>query len=230
MKQLTEYTRVSGYLVKIFNALNATYFESKLSTPVITIQSTPRAYGHVSVYEVWTSGDQNRRELNIGAGTINRPIENVVATLLHEMVHIYNMERGVQDCSRGGAYHNKHFKEAAEARDLKIDHHPTCGWTITTPTDALIQWCIDHDLEEIKVYRNDGCPISLTPPPGGSAPTGGAPLPPPRGVPTPRQSTRKMVCPCCGAIVRTTRDIRVICGECFDPAKPNEAPYMVRQG
>ena len=234
MKQLTEYTRVSGYLVKIFNALNATFFESKLSTPVITIQNTPRAYGHVSIYEVWTSGEQNRRELNIGAGTINRPIENVVATLLHEMVHLYNMERGVQDCSRGGAYHNKHFKEAAEARALKIDHHPTYGWTITTPTDALVQWCLDHDLEEIKVYRNDGRGLGLTPPTGGTAPTGGA-IPPVSGTPTPRQSTRKMICPLCGAIVRTTKDIKVICGECYlrieiDPENIKTVPFMVRQG
>ena len=88
MKQLTEYNRVSGYLNKIFNRLNETYFENALTKPVITIMSTPRAYGHVSVYEVWLSEEKGRRELNIGAGTLNRPIENVVATMLHEMVHI----------------------------------------------------------------------------------------------------------------------------------------------
>ena len=63
MKQLTEYNRVSGYLNKIFDRLNETYFEGTLSKPIITIQSTPKAYGHVSVYEVWQSGDANRREL-----------------------------------------------------------------------------------------------------------------------------------------------------------------------
>lgn len=226
MKQLTEYTRVSGYLVKIFRALNATYFENALSTPVITIQSTPRAYGHVSVHEVWTSGDENRRELNIGAGTLNRPIEETVATLLHEMCHLYNLQNGIRDCSRGGAYHNKKFRDTATARDLHIEHHPTYGWTITTPTDALVEWCMAHDLEEIKVVRHDGL-TPITPPTGGR--TGNTPgTPPPTG--TRPSSTRKYICPHCRASIRATRDLSIICGACYDPENPENPPYMIKQG
>ena len=44
MKQLTSYNRVAGYLNKVFDLLNAEFFESKLSRPTITIQSTPKAY------------------------------------------------------------------------------------------------------------------------------------------------------------------------------------------
>ena len=151
MKELTSYNRVAGYLNKIFDLLNEEYFESALTKPVITIQNTPKCYGHVSVAEVWQSGDKNRRELNIGAGTINRPIEHVVATMLHEMVHIYCMDNDIKDTSRGGSYHNKKFKEQAEARDLIIDHSESIGWSVTTPSDKLIEWCIDNELEEIKV-------------------------------------------------------------------------------
>ena len=43
MKQLTEYNRVSGYLNKIFDRLNETYFECTLSKPIITIQSNPES-------------------------------------------------------------------------------------------------------------------------------------------------------------------------------------------
>ena len=43
------------------------------------------------------------REINIAAGTLERSIENVAATLVHEMTHQYNNEvANVQDCSRGG--------------------------------------------------------------------------------------------------------------------------------
>ena len=41
MKQLTSYNRAAGYLNKIFDLLNEEYFESTLSRPTITIQSTP---------------------------------------------------------------------------------------------------------------------------------------------------------------------------------------------
>lgn len=212
MKQLTEYNRVSGYLNKIFNLLNEEYFENALSKPVITIMSTPKAYGHVSVCDRWISEEKGRKELNIGAGTLNRPIEEVVATMLHEMVHIYNMDNGIQDTSRGYTYHNKKFKEQAEKRDLIIEHAERYGWTITKPTDKLIEFCIKHELEEIKVTRLDSV---VMPPPPTKKPTttegeeeGEEPT-------KPKSSTRKYQCPKCKASVRATRDLSLICGECY---------------
>ena len=115
MKELTTYNRVAGYLNKIFDLLNEEFFESALSRPTITIQSTPKAYGHFSLRDdTWISKNGMSHEINIGAGTLSRPIENVCATLLHEMVHYYNHIHGIQDCSRGNTYHNKRFKTAAE--------------------------------------------------------------------------------------------------------------------
>lgn len=210
MKQMTEYNRVCGYLNKIFSMLNETYFENALSKPVITIQSTPKAYGHITCGKVWNSDGENRHELNIGAGTLSRPIEETVATMLHEMVHLWNIKQGVQDCSRGGAYHNKKFRDEATRRDLDISHHEKYGWTITRPTDNLLKWCLDRELDEIKVSRFDG--IGFLPPVGGKE---GAPVP---VKPTGKRpsSTRKYVCPCCGLSVRATRAVSLICGACHE--------------
>ena len=148
--------------------------------------------------------------------------------MLHEMVHLWNMQNGVQDCSRGGAYHNKKFKEEAEKRDLQIEHHATYGWTITTPTDKLIEWCIENDLAEIRVTRHDGG-FAFVPPTGRKT---GDPMPP-TSIPTAGKkpsSTRKYICPRCGASVRATKYVSIICGSCFDPTKPTEIPYMQKQG
>ena len=111
MKETVKTSRTAGYLEKIFRALNAKYFDNELEEPIITIQSTPKAYAHVTIGKAWQRGDTTRRELNIGAGTLDRSIFEIVASELHECIHIYNMQRGIQDCSRGGAYHNKKFKE-----------------------------------------------------------------------------------------------------------------------
>ena len=122
MKELTSYNRVAGYLNKVFDLLNAEFFEGALSRPTITIQSTPKAYGHFSLREdTWISKNGASHEINLGAGTLARPIEEVVATLLHEMVHYWNFVNGIQDCSRGGTYHNKKFKESAEAHGLLVN-------------------------------------------------------------------------------------------------------------
>ena len=84
MKQTIKTSRTAGYLEKIFRALNDHYFSGVIEEPVITIQSTPRAYGHVTVAKAWQRADGGQRhELNIGAGTLDRPIENVTATVLH---------------------------------------------------------------------------------------------------------------------------------------------------
>ena len=134
MKQLTSYNRVAGYLNKLFDLLNQRFFESALSRPTITIQSTPRAYGHFSMRDdTWVSVTGSSNEINIGAGTLARPIENVCATLLHEMVHYYCHVNGIKDTSRGNTYHNKRFKGIAESHGLKVSHHEKYGWTITEP-------------------------------------------------------------------------------------------------
>lgn len=114
MKETIKTSRTAGYLEKIFRAVNTKYFGGQLEEPIITIQSTPKAYGHVTAAKAWQRGETTRHELNIGAGTLDRPIENVVATLLHECVHLWNLQNGIQDCSRGGQYHNKRFKAMAE--------------------------------------------------------------------------------------------------------------------
>ena len=153
MKELTSYNRVAGYLNKVFDLLNEEFFENTLSRPTITIQSTPRAYGHFSLREdTWVSKLGGTHEINIGAGTLSRPIEEVAATLLHEMVHYYNFENGVQDCSRGNTYHNRRFKASAEAHGLTVEHTDKYGWSRTSPSDALLDFIVRFFLNDKSVF------------------------------------------------------------------------------
>ncbi len=207
MKQLTSYNRVAGYLNKIFDLLNERFFENQLSRPTITIQSTPRAYGHFTTRsDTWISASGDSHEINIGAGTLSRPIEDVAATLLHEMVHYYNYVRGIQDCSRGGTYHNKRFKDAATARGLKVDHDPKYGWTLTSPGEDLLDLVVENDLTDILITRND-LHYTVTTTTGGHI--GGNEKMPPK-----KSGSRKYVCPNCGISVRATRVVRVGCLNC----------------
>ena len=206
MKELTSYNRVAGYLNKIFDLLNKEYFENTLSRPTITIQSTPKAYGHFSLRDdTWISKLGGTHEINIGAGTLSRPIEEVTATLLHEMIHYYNYENGIQDCSRGNTYHNKRFKEAAEARGLCVDHSDKYGWSHTSPSDELFEFVLEMGLSDILINRNEqiGYRIVGT---GTHSGTGTAI--------TKKSSTRKYICPSCSTSVRATRAVRIGCLDC----------------
>ena len=211
MKQLTKYNRVAGYLEKVFRLLNDEYFESSLSIPVITIQSTPNAYGHVSVTDIWEVNGERKKELNIGAGTLERHIENVIATMIHEMVHLYCANKKIKDTSRNHTYHNKNFKEEAEKRGLIIEHHKTYGWTITSPSDEIIEFCIKNELEDIKINRME---FYIPPITGTGTATGtetGT-----TGKPKAKSSTRKYKCPCCGQSIRATKEVNIICGDCME--------------
>ena len=210
MKELTNYQRVSNYLAKVFKAVNADYFNNELEVPTITIQSTVGAYGHVTTSKVWSNGEKATYELNIGADYLTRPIENVVATMIHEAVHLYCMQNGIKDTSNRGVYHNKRFKEVAENMGhLIIDKHDTYGWTITSPSEDTIDFCIANGFEDIQIGRTTGyAMIGVS---GGKSGNG-------NGTAVPRikkpSSTRKYICPCCGNSFRATKSINVLCMDC----------------
>ena len=103
MKRTVNYQRALVQLNKIYKAVNEHYFNNELEPVTITIQSTVRAYGHCSVSKCWADADGNKtRELNIAAEYMSRPIEQVVATMIHEASHIWNLQHGIRDVSANG--------------------------------------------------------------------------------------------------------------------------------
>lgn len=216
MKETVKSSRTLGYLEKIYRQLNVDFFNGELEDCTITVQSTPRAYGHVTCGKVWKVKDCNRYELNIGAGTLNRPIESVVSTMLHEMVHIYNLMHDIQDCSRGNTYHNKKFKEKAESVGLIIEYDKRIGWSITSPSDALVLYICEMGWNDILMNRGESYYSGVS---GTGTVTGGSPVTPKMKKPS---STRKYVCPACGMSVRATRDVRLMCIDCMEVMEKEE--------
>lgn len=210
MKELTSYNRTVQYLNKVFKIINTEYYNEELEMPTITIQSTVGTYGHVTTSKVWQTESGNASyELNIGADYLARPIENIVATLIHESVHLYCLQNGIKDTSNRGVYHNKTFKQLAESKGLEIDRHERYGWTITDPTEETIDFCIRNDLTDIKVTRNTGFSFTGI---GVDKAGNGKPT---RPTATPKKGNSiKWICPCCGAIVRSTKELNIVCGDC----------------
>lgn len=209
MKELTSYNRTVQYLNKVFKLINTDYFNDSLEMPTITIQSTVGAYGHVSTSKVWQSENGTQSfELNIGADYLYRPIEYIVATLIHEGCHLYAMQNGIKDTSNKGVYHNSKFKRLAEERGLSVNRHEKYGWTVTAPTDETISFCLKYNLQEIKCTRNAGFAFTGI---GTGKAGSGSPIKPPC---TTKTNSIKWVCPCCGAIVRSTRILNIVCGDC----------------
>ncbi len=181
------------FLEKVWNVLNKEYFESALSKPVITIQSSPKTFGHFTCDKVWNQGKTSQYEINISAEYLNRSFEYICATMIHEMVHEYCAENGIQDTSRNNVYHNKKFKEEAEKRDLVITYDKKIGWSVTEPTDKLKASIKKYFSEkELSGYRQHFESALIKK----------------------KSSTRKYVCPCCGMSVRATKAVNIRCNDC----------------
>lgn len=198
-----------------FDVLNEVYFGGELTPIIITIMSSPRTNGHFTINREWRVAEERFNEINISAEHLDRPIENIMATLMHEMVHYYCQINGIQDTSQNYRYHNKKFKEEAEKRGLLISQAKYIGWSVTEPSSEFISVVRSHGIEKPMDINRDGFQIDLAGllgilgGSGGADGTNGLVMPK-----KPKCSTRKYQCPCCGNSFRATKDINVMCMDC----------------
>lgn len=193
-------------LEKLYSTFNDKFYNRELQVPVITVSpdTTSGAYDWCTSWKAWKQKDlaaeseqqepDGYYEINMCAEHLARPFKEVCGTLLHEMVHLWNLQTGVQDTSRGGTYHNKKFKKVAEEHGLIIDQHPKYGWTITTLNAEAVQFIdsIAKDEQGFGIYRSKL----------------------PKFKAASNSSSKKYVCPCCGTIIRATKEVHVTCTDC----------------
>lgn len=213
MKQVTSMARLTGQLERMFRAINQDFFNGELETPVITVTPTARAYAHYTPWNAWTTKEAHKREINISSAYLDRPIEYICASLLHEAVHMYSDTiLNQNDTSRGGTYHNRLFKQIAEAHGLICTKTPN-GWSDTSSvlSDRLLDWVLLHDeFREVELCRTTPGVIAVGV--GSRSADRGTPC---TGIS--KGNSRRYVCPCCRTIIRATRIVNVLCGDCMAP-------------
>jgi hypothetical protein len=200
-------------LENLFSKFNEKFYGGELQKPIITVSpdTTKGAYGWCTSWKVWSNKEpkaisemkpeeveamknEGFYEINLCAEHLARPFEHVAETLLHEMVHLYNLQVGVQDTSRSGTYHNKKYKEAAEQHGLTVEKDAKYGWTRTKLNPEAKAFVDSLQDKKFQLFRKPELKL-----PGASKT---------------KQSTRKYVCPGCGCIIRATKEVHVICGDC----------------
>lgn len=214
MKQVTNMSRLVNQLEKMFRALNQDFFDGQLDMPVITVTPSNRSYAHYTPWDAWETADTARREINIASGTLDRPLEDIAGSLMHEMVHMYNDTiLHVQDVCRNGTYHNRFFAKAAREHGLICMATEKYGCARTAPAEALLDWLITHDeLREIEMCRVTPVPVAACV--GSCTADSGAAY---KGIQ--RSNSRRYICPACRCIIRATRAVNILCGDCMRPMR-----------
>lgn len=158
-------------LNKAFDIANKTWWDGKLPTPMIIVSRKTSKWelGFITVAKVWVEkknlpeGEEipeeeqpeKRYEINISAEGLNRPIEAILCTLVHECVHLYHLENGIKDTSQ--KIHNKNFKREAERVGLVVERGQGVGFGCTSPSPKFIElvktWGINE--EPFKFVRTE---------------------------------------------------------------------------
>ena len=186
-------SKIVKKLEDIFDLLNKLYFEDNLERPVITVQSTPKFYGHCSTKRIWQAENEAYYEINIGAEFLNRASADTAAILCHEMVHLHCRMNDIDETCQKGRYHNKIFKREAEARDLAIGYDRAVGYSPTSPTESFKQKLRDAGFEMAVPFARHTLEKKRT---------------------ADREKPHKYTCPACGQTVRSAGDLSLICGIC----------------
>ena len=201
-----------------FKIFNEELFGGELPPVVITLQSSPKSNGHISCGKIWRVESDRRHEINISVEHLDRNMEYVCATLVHELCHLYAMVHNLADTSKYGRYHNRVFKNIAEQHGIIVSQAKYIGWSVTAPGPRLLEIIEAYGITKPIDLNRDGERIDLA---AMIALMGGK-----NGVPgasgidgltvpgKPKCSTRKYICPCCGNSFRATKDINVKCMDC----------------
>lgn len=197
-------------LHKGFRLLNQKIFAAALPEPAILVQNqgnrTRNILGWCTSEEIWSDQEQQIKkfEINLTAEYLDRPVIELMETMLHEMVHLYCSVKGIKDTSRGGSYHNKRYKEQAERFGLTVQFNKKCGWNETAlkPESQAIIESLNLNPEAFKIKRYTWGGLGQEEDEGEEK--------------EPRNKLRNVwECPKCKLALKSKKEINIICGKCM---------------
>lgn len=181
-------------LGKMFTLANEKFYNNELPNPLLLIVPAKRrpVLGYCTTAPVWGEADPDLYEIAISAEYLYRGLEEIMGTMLHEMVHYYNGLKGVSDCTQT-QYHKKSFKEVADGRGLVTTKSRNRGYSQTELTSETQAWVKSLGIDE-EVFKTT------------------------RAIPSKKASNykkpHKYECPSCGAKFQSRKPINAMCEDC----------------
>lgn len=230
-----------GILQKAFDHFNVELFEGKLPHCLITLRSASRVYGYHHAERFISPIGEKIDELGLHPGFFTlRPIESVLSTLVHEMVHHWQHHSGTPSPSNP---HNQEWARKMESLGLMPSDTGLPGGKRTgrstshyiLPEGAFLMSCrklvqdgfvipwLDRHLPaepgsqvEFQIQlKAAGVDYEMSKPPVLSLPSEvkGEPT---TYKPAPKQEPKreKLICPQCKAKAWVAMGTKIICGNC----------------
>ena len=240
-----------GALQRVFDHFNAELFDGRLTQCLISLRSSSRVHGYHHHRRFIAPDGREVDELGLHPGFFTmRPVEEVLSTLVHEMVHHWQRVEGTPTDS------NPHNREwAARMEELGLPPSSTglpgghrTGRSMShyiRPDGAFLASCrrlldtgftlpwmdrhapepVDHAEHRRAALVAAGIDLPLSEPPRVLLPQtadGASPVVPP---PPKREPTRvRYTCPGCEARAWARPETALVCGVCRNPMAASDDP------
>lgn len=233
-----------------FDHFNAALFEGRLPPCLITLRSASRVYGYHHADRFVAHDGRRLDELGLHPGFFTlRPIEAVLSTLVHEMVHHWQHHFGSPTRSNA---HNREWAERMTALGLMPSHTGLPGGRKTgrsvshyiLPDGIYLKACQallasgfqlpwldrhapappEREAARQTALREAGIELDVSPPPSQTLPKDPQGRPALVGPAPKRPSNReKFTCPTCQAKAWAAPGTALMCGQCAVPMAGAEA-------
>lgn len=149
----------------------------------------------------WTHFWNEEEEMIVKVRTCALSKETILENMLHIFIHMYNMDKGVDDMSftLKGNYHRRHFQIGAKELGIITKHDKNAGYQIKTIPQMLKEECRNvvnryyDDLEKnLNIYAGEKKVAK-------------------------RRKYKVYQCPICMKKIHSLEDLNIICGECQVP-------------
>ena len=107
MKPAPPTTAQCGAYQNAYDYFNETLFENSLSPCLLNFSRKSKALGFFAP-ECWSDGTHYTHEISLNPDLLERPLEDIFSTLVHEMAHQWQQDFGTP--SKGG-YHNREWSD-----------------------------------------------------------------------------------------------------------------------
>ncbi|WP_027123856.1 SprT-like domain-containing protein [Mycoplasmoides pirum] len=184
---------------KCLEYLNKHVFDEQFKEVVFMIQGE-RAIG-LNTYGVywpdkWKINDKTYSEISLTAEMLtNNDLNELLNTLIHEMIHFKANLLGIRDTDKSGKHHNKEFKKLGEEIGCVFgEKNKKIGYS-NFKFNSELQQIVNNCIKELELEKFIGEFKRIR---------------------APKQKTIKKffkyVCPACNATIRATLGAEIICG------------------
>lgn len=136
--------------------------------------------------------------------------EEIYMRIMHQIVHILNMENDIKDTSRAMQYHNKKFKEVSEGFGLTTEYTASRGYDTVGITEEALE---KIRLDDMRRQLNDAIEVDIEAEQGRQ----------------PHKRRIRFICPICKREAMAEQYMKLQCGYCLVPMEEKKMVQPVKK-